>query len=157
MLIPSFWVPPDIGPNFPTTSPCTGHRKLRPDRGGGGGSERDAVWSGGGGVGCTVTVAGGGALGPDACACWAGAVTLGGGTNGAAVIPLEPPADCGGDGRAVGGGPGSLGVDAAETGGSTCPAVWLGGGSGVATMLAEYPPEEAACGGSTSTVPEKIV
>ena len=38
-----------------------------------------------------------------------------------------------------------------------CAAAWLGGGSGVATMLAEYPPEDAACGGSTSTVPEKIV
>ena len=36
-------------------------------------------------------------------------------------------------------------------------AAWLGGGSGVATILAEYPPEDAACGGSTSTVPEKIV
>jgi len=82
-----------------------------------------------------------------------------GGAKGAVVILLgllEP----GGSGGARGeGGLGrAAGTDGVGAGTIVCTAAaCVGGGSGVATMLAEYPPEDAACGGSTSTVPEKIV
>lgn len=79
-----------------------------------------------------------------------------GGAKGATVILLgllEP-----GGARGEGGLGRAAGTDGVGAGTIVCAATaCVGGGSGVATMLAEYPPEDAACGGSTSTVPEKIV
>ena len=111
--------------------------------------------------GMAKAVDAGATLGPGGATCGDGGAigVAGGGARGAAVILLglfEP----GGSGgvRAKGGlgrGAGAYGVGAGTIG---CTAMdCVGGGSGVATMLAEYPPEDAACGGNTSTVPEKIV
>jgi len=69
----------------------------------------------------------------------------------------EPPEFCGGEGRRGEGVPIGTGASGVGEGAAADPATCPGGGNGVPTMLAEYPMEDAACGGSTSTVPEKIV
>ncbi len=54
MLMPSLWLPPDWRPKVDTTRPPTGHRKVRPPRGGGLGSAAACV-----GVACFAVAVGG--------------------------------------------------------------------------------------------------